>query len=147
MSENAVVEIKIGSVEVRFSGPVPRERIDDVLQSVRAQLPELLREDTPAGRAIGLGPLLDGSDARTFGEKAGVVAYWLEETKGRANWRSADIVDALREIGEDVPKNITDALNQKLKKNLFEVHDRRWCLSEDGRAWVRWRLLGRDASE
>ena len=85
--------------------------------------------------------LLGRSGARTFGEKAGVVAYWLEEHGGRNEWRSGDIVDVLKGAGEAVPANITDALNQKLRKGLFEVTDRRWRLTGEGRGWVKYSLL------
>jgi len=29
-----------------------------------------------------------------------------------------------------------------LKKGLFEVEDRRWKLTGEGRGWVKWKLLG-----
>ena len=85
--------------------------------------------------------LLARSSAKTHGDKAGVVAYWLETHCGRTEWRSGDIVDALGDAGEELPKNITDTLNQKRDKNLFEVNDRRWKLTDEGRGWVKYALL------
>ena len=55
----------------------------------------------------------------------------------------SDIVDALTEAGEELPKNITDTLNQKRDKDLFEVNDRRWKLTDEGRGWVKYALLSK----
>jgi len=60
---------------------------------------------------------------------------------GRARWRSGEIVDVLREAGEPVPTNITDALNQKARKDLFAVKDRMWSLTGEGKGWVKYSLL------
>jgi hypothetical protein len=139
MSDKSTIQIRIGAVEVTCEGTVDLEQLEEVLRGLKSQLPELMqpgRSQGPTARE-----LLDRSEARTFGEKAGVVAYWLEHHRGRRDWRSGDIVDVLRDADEPAPANITDALNQKLKKGLFEVHDRRWRLSGEGRGWVRYQLL------
>jgi hypothetical protein len=145
MTESATIEIRVGGVEVTCRGPVDRGQLDDVLAALRQQLPELMR--TTGGTAPDVAGLLASSAAKTFGEKAGVVAWWLEEHRGRREWRSGDIVDALREAGEPEPANITDALNQKLKKGLFEVNDRRWKLTGEGRGWVKYALLHQGEDE
>lgn len=136
------IEIRIGPVGLTCRGDVDPEQLDSVLRSLRRQLPELM-----AAQKIPDGPtakeLLARSSAKTHGDKAGIVAYWLETHCGRTEWRSADIVDALVEAGEELPKNITDTLNQKRDKNLFEVHDRRWKLTDEGRGWVKYALLDR----
>ena len=139
MTDTPTIQIKVGQVEVNLSGSVDREQLDDLLGALRNKLPELLTAaapSTPSARE-----LLDSSSARTHGEKAGVVAYWLEHYLGRDRWRSSDIVDALRQAGESEPANITDALNQKARKDLFEVEDRRWKLTGEGRGWVKYQLL------
>ncbi|MCR9245086.1 MAG: hypothetical protein NXI31_08635 [bacterium] len=125
MATTPEIEIRIGPVEVTCRGDVDREQLDGVLQSLRSQLPELMAPrdaaDQPSPRE-----LLARSSAKTHGDKAGVIAFWLETHCGRSEWRSSDIVDALSEAGEELPKNITDTLNQKRDKNLLEVHDRRF---------------------
>ncbi len=140
------IEIRIGSVELTCRGEIDTEQLDGVLRSLRRQLPELMREhearDTPTAKE-----LLDRSSAKTHGEKAGVIAYWLEHWHGRREWRSSDIVDALAEAGEELPKNITDVLNQKRDKELFDVNDRRWRLTDEGRGWVKYALLGKGDTE
>jgi hypothetical protein len=135
MSNKSTIQIRIGTVEVTCEG----DQLEEVLRGLKSQLPELMQPERAAGPSAR--ELLEQSQARTFGEKAGVVAYWLEHHRGRRDWRSGDIVDVLRDCGEPSPANITDALNQKLKKNLFEVHDRRWRLTGEGRGWVRFQLL------
>ncbi len=136
------IEIKIGAVALTCRGDVDAAQLDDVLRSLRRQLPELMAEAPPT-EAPTPAALLGRSSAKTHGDKAGVVAYWLETHGGRSEWRSGDVVDALVEAGEDQPKNITDTLNQKRDKGLFEVRDRRWRLTDEGRGWVKYGLLDR----
>ena len=134
--------IRIGTVELTCRGDVDQEQLDGVLRKLRRQLPELMAQgakaEMPSAREW-----LARSSAKTHGDKAGVVAYWLETQCGRTEWRSSDIVDALTEAGEEAPKNITDTLNQKRDKNLFDVHDRRWKLTDEGRGWVKYALLAK----
>jgi hypothetical protein len=140
------IGIRIGPVELTCRGDVDQEQLDGVLRSLRRQLPELMVQGeapaVPTARE-----LLARSSARTHGDKAGVIAYWLETYGGRREWRSADIVDALSEAGEELPKNITDTLNQKRDKNLFDVRDRRWKLTDEGRGWVKYALLAKSDIE
>ena len=140
------IEIRIGPVELTCRGEVDEDQLESVLRSLRRQLPELMARnpgtETPTAR-----DLLARSSAKTHGDKAGVIAYWLEAHCGRSEWRSGDIVDALAAAGEELPKNITDTLNQKRDKNLFEVHDRRWKLTDEGRGWVKYALLDRSDVE
>ena len=145
MSEKSTIQIRIGAVELTCQGIVDPDQLEEVLRGLKSQLPELMQPDRRDG--VSARDLLEQSEARTFGEKAGVIAYWLENHRGRRDWRSGDIVDALRDSGERPPANITDALNQKLKKNLFEVHDRRWRLTGEGRGWVRYQLLNERAED
>lgn len=134
------IEIRIGTVALTCRGEVDLEQLDGVLRSLRRQLPELMVAqdvaEVPSPRE-----LLARSSAKTHGDKAGVIAWWLETHCGRSEWRSGDIVDALTEAGEELPKNITDTLNQKRDKQLFEVNDRRWKLTAEGRGWVKYGLL------
>jgi hypothetical protein len=140
------IQIRIGPVELTCRGEVDQEQLDGVLRSLRRQLPELMaRGATPTVPTPR--DLLARSSAKTHGDKAGVVAYWLETSCGRTEWRSSDIVDALSEAGEDLPRNITDTLNQKRDKNLFDVHDRRWKLTDEGRGWVKYALLAKSDVE
>ena len=134
------IEIKIGSVALTCRGDVDAAQLDGVLQSLRRSLPELVGKDGAAS-VPGVEDLLRRSSAKTHADKAGVVAYWLEAHCGRTEWRSGDIVDALSTVGEEAPRNITDTLNQKRDKGLFEVHDRRWKLTDEGRGWVKYALL------
>ena len=134
------IEIKIGSVALTCRGDVDAAQLDGVLQSLRRSLPELVGKDGAAS-VPGVEDLLRRSSAKTHADKAGVVAYWLEAHCGRTEWRSGDIVDALATVGEEAPRNITDTLNQKRDKGLFEVHDRRWKLTDEGRGWVKYALL------
>jgi hypothetical protein len=142
----SVIEIRIGTIELTCRGEVDQDQLDGVLQALRRQLPELISQDAksevPTPRE-----LLARSSAKTHGDKAGVIAYWLETHCGRTEWRSSDIVDALGEAGEEIPKNITDTLNQKRDKNLLDVHDRRWKLTDEGRGWVKYALLDKDDVE
>ncbi len=134
------IEIRIGPVELTCRGEVDQEQLDGVLRSLRRQLPELMAQSD--ARAVpAAGELLARSSAKTHGDKAGVIAWWLETFSGRTEWRSGDITDALTEAGEELPKNITDTLNQKRDKGLFEVNDRRWRLTDEGRGWVKYALL------
>ena len=134
------IEIKIGPVELTCRGEVDTEQLEGVLRSLRRSLPELMAQGE-AEAAPRPSELLQRSSAKTHADKAGVIAYWLETHCGRSEWRSGDIVDALTEAGEELPKNITDTLNQKRDKGLFEVQDRRWKLSDEGRGWVKYGLL------
>jgi len=147
MSKN-VIEIKIGDVEVRCSseGNDAESTLEGVLRALKRHVPEQLASngsESGNGREAPPSPehLLRMSSASTFGEKAGIVAFWLQHHGGRSRWRSGEIVEVLRDAGEAVPTNITDALNQKLKKGLFEVKDRMWCLTGEGIGWVRYSLL------
>ena len=140
----STLEIRIGEVEVRLSGEeagLP-EQLDAVLSTLRRHLPErLLGEPDPtAVEPPSAAELLARSNAQTFGDKAGVIAYWLQRHGGRARWRSGEIVEVLKEAGEATPTNITDALNYKVRKGLFEVKDRMWELTERGVGWVEYGL-------
>lgn len=134
------IAIKIGPVELTCRGEVDTEQFESVLRSLKRSLPELMAQGE-AAEVPSPQQLLQRSSAKTHADKAGVIAYWLEIFCGRSEWRSGDIVDALTEAGEELPKNITDTLNQKRDKGLFEVHDRRWKLSAEGRGWVKYGLL------
>ena len=142
MAENTI-EIKIGVLELRCrgEGDWPQQQLGFVIETIRDRLPELLpgvvepEEELPTAVE-----LLARSSARTFGEKAGVIAYWLQKYGGRSRWRSGEIVEVLRDMDEAAPTNITDALNQKLKKELFSVKDRMWQLTERGIGWVEFGL-------
>lgn len=147
MTKNATIEIRIGSIELTCNGDVDAAQLESVLQTLRRELPDLMRNGAGESTGMTAAQLLASSSARTFGDKAGVAAWWLEHYRGRREWRSGDIVDVLREAGEAVPANITDALNQKLRKGLFEVDDRRWKLSGEGRGWVKFHLLSSEDGE
>src|SRR5690606_7672208 len=125
MPTGSEIEIRIGALTVTCRGEVDPEQLETVLQSLKHGLPELVRA-APERSTPTPAELLASSCAKTFGDKAGIAALWLEEHGGRQEWRSGDIVDVLREAGEAVPANITDTLNQKRDKGLFEVRDRRW---------------------
>ena len=114
------------------------------MRSIGAAFPAALAP-TVQKRDTSLEDLLAASSAKTYGDKAGVIAYWLEEHQGRPDWRTGDVLDAFEQAGESAPANLTDALNQKAKKGLFEVQDRRWKLTGEGRGWVKYSLLPRDA--
>ena len=135
------IEIKIGELTLTCRGAVDPEQLEQVLRTVRRELPELACGGAATATPPSAADLLAGSAAKTFGDRAGVAAFWLEEHGGRHDWRSSDIVDVLREAGESVPANITDTLNQKRDKGLFEVRDRRWKLTGEGRGWVKYSLL------
>ena len=143
MTENATIEIRWGGIELTCGAT----QLESVLQTLRRELSDLIPNGAPEPPTVTAAALLASSAARTFGEKAGVAAWWLEHHQGRREWRSGDIVDVLREAGEAVPANITDALNQKLRKGLFEVEDRRWKLTGEGRGWVRFHLLPNEDGE
>ena len=134
------IAIKIGALELTCRGDVDADHLDGVLRSLRRSLPELMASGVERA-APDVADLLQRSAAKTHADKAGVVAYWLEAHCGRTEWRSGDIADALAKVGEEPPKNITDALNQKRDKGLFEVSDRRWRLTDEGRGWVKYALL------
>lgn len=146
-AKQSEIEIKIGPVALTCRGEVDNEQLDVVLRSLRRQLPELMAQGAKQAEVPTLRELLERSSAKTHGDKAGVIAWWLETWCGRTEWRSSDIVDALSEAGEDVPKNITDTLNQKRDKDLFDVHDRRWRLTDEGRGWVKYALLDKSDIE
>ncbi|MCB9917463.1 MAG: hypothetical protein H6832_03580 [Planctomycetes bacterium] len=144
MNATAEIRIKIGEVEVSCPPDVEPERLEAVLRSIGAAFPRALAP-TVQKRDTSLEDLLAASSAKTYGDKAGVIAYWLEEHQGRPDWRTGDVLDAFEQAGESPPANLTDALNQKAKKGLFEVQDRRWKLTGEGRGWVKYSLLPRDA--
>ena len=134
------IEIRIGALTLTCRGEVDTGQLEDVLRTVRKELPGLMQTEAEAPKPTAA-ELLAGSSAKTYGDKAGIAAFWLEEHGGRHDWRSSDIVDVLQEAGEAAPANITDTLNQKRDKGLFEVHDRRWKLTGEGRGWVKYSLL------
>ncbi len=139
---SATIQIKIGAVELTCNGEVDCEQLEKVLGSLKNSLPELVAAASGTEkRTVTAEELLSASSAKTHGEKAGVVAYWLETHNGRKDWRTGDIVDVLRNAGESVPANMTDTLNRKQEQDLFEVTDRRWKLTGEGRGWVKYRLL------
>jgi len=146
MAEN-IIELKIGDLELRCRGADdwPQTQLEQALLTVKRCLPEAVVAGEPQQASKRQVPraeeLLEISSARTFGDKAGVVAFWLQTHGGRSRWRSGEIVDVLREAGEAVPSNITDALNHKRQKGLFETKDRMWWLTDQGVGWVRYALL------
>ncbi len=143
MSSATEFRIKIGEVEVECPSDVDPERLEAILRSIHAALPRALAP-TAQSSDTSLADLLAASSAKTYGDKAGVIAYWLEEHEKRSDWRTGDVLDAFERVGESPPANLTDALNQKAKKGLFEVQDRRWKLTGEGRGWVKYSLLPRD---
>ncbi len=138
----ATIRFHKNQVEVSVPTGFDRGQLEALLGAVRAQWGDLLQEFEPEKPVPTAKSLLERSSARTYGEKAGVVALWLQEYKGWSRWRSGDIVEILEQAGESAPANITDTLNQKARKKLFAVDNRRWRLTERGEAWVRFQLLG-----
>ena len=138
---NSTIQLKIGQVELTCDAAVDPEQLGALLGALKQHVPACLETAEPEPEPPSLRELLQRSDAQTHGEKAGVVAYWLQEIRGRKTWRTGDIADALRDAGESEPANLTDTLNQKARKDLFRVQDRRWSLTEQGVGWVRYGLL------
>lgn len=141
------IRITVGGVELECPPDVDPEHLTAVLRSVREALPaELLHAaaSEPGAREPSLADFVAHSHAKTFGDKACVIAFWLESYGGRADWRTGDILAAFDEAGETRPVNLTDALNQKARKGVCVVEDRRWKLTEEGRGWVRLSLLPND---
>lgn len=137
------IEFRLGQIEIRCSGEpewVGKSALE-VLRSIHEFAP---RNFQPAGaaKAEPIAELLARARTETFGEQAGVVAYWLQEYGGRAKWRSGEIVSELQKLGHKVPTNITDALNHKLRRGYFATKDRMWELTPAGRSWVLYDLLG-----
>lgn len=147
MSTTSEIRIRVGEVEVSCPDDVDPARLEAVFRSIAVAFPKAVLPDAAEAEVEvpTIRDFLRGSSAKTHGEKAGVVAYWLEEHQKRSEWRTGDILDALEEAGEPQPANLTDALNQKAKKGLFEVNDRRWKLTGEGRGWVKYSLLPRSA--
>lgn len=132
------IKIRIGDVEIECSGDSPevRRTLSEALDVLKEKLPE--RFGLAAANQVGppsIEELLKRSRARSFGDKAIVVAWWLQEHGGRPRWRTGDIVESLERAGEQLPSNMTDALNYKAKQGLFEVRDRFWELTEKGKGW------------
>ncbi len=139
-----VIEFRVGQVEIRCSGEAEwvSRQAGAVLRSLQEIAPEQMRGADEAVRAASVGDLLARSHAETFGDKAGVIAYWLQEQGGRARWRSGEIVKELEKLGERIPTNITDALQHKVRRGYFVTNDRMWELTPAGRSWVLFDLLG-----
>ena len=146
MTATPTIKIKVGGVELSCSGPVDRDQLADVLATIQEAVPEWVAQPATSAQGPTAAQLLAESAAKTFGDKAGVIAWWLEHYQGRGEWRTGDILQVLRDIGEPEPANLTDALNQKVKKGLFEVQDRRWKLTGEGRGWVKYALLRSDGA-
>lgn len=145
MSTTSEIRIRIGDVEVACPEGVDPKHLEGVLRSIGDALPAvILGRGGNADEPPTLRELLESSSAKTYGDKAGVIAYWLEVHQKRPDWRTGDVLDAFEEAGEAQPANLTDALSQKAKKGLFEVADRRWKLTGEGRGWVKYSLLPRE---
>lgn len=132
------IKIRIGGVEIECSGDSPevRRTLSEALDVLKEKLPERFGSDGGASpQPPTVSDLLQRARARSFGDKAIVVAWWLQEHGGRPRWRTGDIVEELEKAGEPLPSNMTDALNYKAKKGLFEVRDRLWELTDKGRGW------------
>ena len=143
-----VIEFRVGQVEIRCCGDsewVSRQACT-MLRSLQEIVPEQIRGGATV-KAERLSEMLVRSRAGTFGEKAGVIAWWLQEQGGRARWRSGEIVKELEKLGERIPTNITDALNHKLRRGYFATDDRMWELTPAGRSWVLFDLLGEKEPE
>lgn len=132
------IKIRIGGVEIECSGDSSevRRTLSEALDVLKEKLPERFgSEGGSSTQAPTVSDLLQRARARSFGDKAIVVAWWLQEHGGRPRWRTGDIVEELEKAGEPLPSNMTDALNYKAKKGLFEVRDRLWELTDKGRGW------------
>lgn len=141
MSTNeSTIRITAGDIQIESTGTAEShgDRMREALRALRETLPELTAGEPE--RTATVRQLLDRSVARSYGEKAGVVAYWLQTHGGRKEWRSREIVEQLVEAGEPEPSNITEALNAEKKKGLFESKDRLWRLTERGLGWVEYGL-------
>ena len=147
------VKVKIGELEIQCSGDEDQieAHLERTLRVLRKHLPSAVFGENGAetnGQPSGptVADLLSRSRARSYGDKAIIVAYWLQEHGGRQRWRTGDIVEQLEEAGESTPSNMTDALNYKAKKGLFKVEDRLWELTEKGRGWYESLTDDRDES-
>ena len=133
------VRIKIGEVEICCTGDGAEleEQLERTLRVLRNHLPNRAfgARANGAPEVPTLAALLQRSRARSYGDKALVVAFWLQEHGGRPRWRTGDNLEQLQAAGESTPSNMTDALNYKAKQGLFAVRDRMWELTEKGRGW------------
>ena len=132
------IKIRIGDIEIECSGDSPevRRTLSEALDVLKEKLPDRFGSETASSqRPPTVTELLLRARARSFGDKAIVVAWWLQEHGGRPRWRTGDIVEGLEKAGEPLPSNMTDALNYKAKQGLFEVRDRLWELTEKGKGW------------
>jgi hypothetical protein len=138
------VEFRVGQVEIRCTGDesfVARQT-QEVFRHLKTLVPGTAGD--PVRAPVSVQDLLQRAQLKTFGDRAGVVAYWLQENGGRARWRSGEIVQELERIGEKIPTNITDALKHKERRGYFETKDRMWHLTPAGRSWVLYDLLGEE---
>lgn len=132
------IRIRIGDVEIECQGGAAevRRTLAEAIDVLKEKLPERMGVGGAARPAPPtVSELLQRSRARSFGDKAIVVAWWLQEHGGRPRWRTGDIVEELEKAGEQLPSNMTDALNYKARKGLFEVEDRMWELTDRGKGW------------
>jgi hypothetical protein len=87
------IEFKVGKVEIRCSGESGwvSEQVQEVLRSLREMAPDSFGS-AAAPKPESVAELLARSRVKTFGEQAGVIAFWLQEFGGRSRWRSGEIV-------------------------------------------------------
>lgn len=131
------IKVRIGDVEIECTGRGDelRENLARAISVLKETLPERLGAGASKNSTPTVKDLLARSRARSFGDKAIVIAWWLEEHGGRRRWRTGDVVEQLEKAGEPLPSNMTDALSYKEKQGLFEVENRLWKLTEKGRGW------------
>lgn len=69
----------------------------------------------PRESTIGVAEFFDAANPRTESEKVLVVAYWLQEIQGHADWDSQSVNTELKNLGHGVG-NITRALDNLIAR-------------------------------
>ena len=66
------IEIRIGALTLTCRGEVDTGQLEDVLRTVRKELPGLMQTEAEAPKPTAA-ELLAGSSAKTYGDKAGIA--------------------------------------------------------------------------
>jgi hypothetical protein len=128
---NVTMRIRVGSAELEVTGPADfvEKKIEEFQKSIKEIIPVgPIPIGSDATASQGLATATKGLSANQFFKKMSLktdidrvlaLGYFLENMKGQQNFTRAEIMGAFQEAKVTLPKNISDAISQNIKKGFI----------------------------
>lgn len=154
------IRVRVGDSEIEVTGPKSyvEKKIEEFLKKPPTSIGGTTASPMSAPMA---GPELKGKklspaqffkkcNPQTDNDRVLVAGFYLEQFKNLQNFTAAEVREQIKEAKRQPPKNVSDAINQNIKKGLLmSAGDREnkiaFVLTSDGEDQVKEMLSGGQA--